>query len=33
MPHCMEVGLQAVLLVSTGKVRNEPRAELFPGVD
>jgi hypothetical protein len=33
MPHRMEVGLHAVLLVSTGEVRNEPRAELFLGVD
>jgi hypothetical protein len=33
LPHRMEVGLHAVLLVSTGKVRNEPRAELFLGID
>jgi hypothetical protein len=33
LPHRMEVGLHTVLLVSTGEVRNEPRAELFPGVD
>jgi hypothetical protein len=33
LPHCMEVGLHAVLLVSTGEVRCEPRAELFPGID
>jgi hypothetical protein len=33
LPHCVEVGLHAVLLVSTGEVRCEPRAELFPGVD
>jgi hypothetical protein len=33
LPHRMEVGLHTVLLVSTGKVHNEPRAELFPGVD
>jgi hypothetical protein len=33
LPHCMEVGLYTVMLVSTGKVRYEPRAELFPGVD
>jgi hypothetical protein len=33
LPHCMEVGLHIVLLVSTGEVRNEPRAEPFPGVD
>jgi hypothetical protein len=33
LPHCVEVGLNTVLLVSAGEVRNEPRAELFPGVD
>jgi hypothetical protein len=33
LPHRMEVGLHTVLLVSTGEVRNEPHAELFPGVD
>jgi hypothetical protein len=33
LPHRMEVGLHTVLLVSTGKVRNKPRAELFLGVD
>jgi hypothetical protein len=33
LPHRMEVGLHTVLLVSTGKVRNKPRAELFSGVD
>jgi hypothetical protein len=33
MPYCVEVGLHTVLLVSVGKVRNESRAELFPGVD
>jgi hypothetical protein len=33
LPHRMEVGLHVVLLVSTGEVRNEPHAELFPGVD
>jgi hypothetical protein len=33
LPHRMEVGLHTVLLVSTGEVRHEPRAELFPGVD
>jgi hypothetical protein len=32
-PHRMEVGLHTMLLVSTGEVRHEPRAELFPGVD
>jgi hypothetical protein len=33
LPHCKEVGLHTVLLVSTGKVRHEPRTEFFPGVD
>jgi hypothetical protein len=33
LPHRMEVGLHTVLLVSTGEVRSEPHAELFPGVD
>jgi hypothetical protein len=33
LPHRMEVGLYTVLLVSTGEVRNELRAKLFPGVD
>jgi hypothetical protein len=33
LPYRMEVGLHAVLLVSTGEVHNEPRAELFPGAD
>jgi hypothetical protein len=33
LPHRMEVGLHIVLLVSTGKVRNEPHVELFLGVD
>jgi hypothetical protein len=33
LPHCVEVGLHAVLLVSAGEVRCEPRAELFPGID
>jgi hypothetical protein len=33
LPHCMEVGFHTMLLVSTGDVRNEPCAELFPGVD
>jgi hypothetical protein len=32
LPHCVEVGLHVVLLVSAGEVRCEPRAELFPGV-
>jgi hypothetical protein len=31
LPHCVEVGLHAMLLVSTGEVRCEPCAELFPG--
>jgi hypothetical protein len=33
LPHCVEVGLHAVLLVSAGEVRCEPREELFPGID
>jgi hypothetical protein len=33
LPYRVEVGLHTMLLVSVGKVRNEPRAELFPGVD
>ena len=33
LPHCMEVCLHAMLLVSAGEVRREPRTELFPGVD
>jgi hypothetical protein len=33
LPHCMEVRLHAMLLISTGEVHCEPRAELFPGVD
>jgi hypothetical protein len=33
LPHCVEVGLHTVLLVRAGEVRNELRAELFPGVD
>jgi hypothetical protein len=33
LPYYVEVGLHTVLLVSAGEVRNEPRAELFPGVD
>jgi hypothetical protein len=33
LPHCMEVGLHAVLLVSAGEVRCEPRTELFLGID
>jgi hypothetical protein len=33
LPHCMEVSLHAMLLVSAGEVRCELCAELFPGVD
>jgi hypothetical protein len=33
LPHRMEVGLHSMLLVRTSEVRNEPRAELFLGVD
>jgi hypothetical protein len=33
LPHCVEVGLHVVLLVSTGEVRCEPCAELFLGID
>jgi hypothetical protein len=33
LPHCMEVGLHTMLLISAGKVRREPRVELFLGVD
>jgi hypothetical protein len=33
LPYCVEVGLHVVLLVSTGEVRCEPRAELFLGID
>jgi hypothetical protein len=33
LPHCMEVGLHTVLLVSTCEVRHEPRTKFFPGVD
>jgi hypothetical protein len=33
LPHCVEVGLHAVLLVSAGEVRYEPRTEILPGVD
>jgi hypothetical protein len=33
LPHCVKVGLHAVLLVSAGEVRCQPCAELFPGVD
>jgi hypothetical protein len=33
LPHCMEVSLHAMLLISAGEVCYEPRIELFPGVD
>jgi hypothetical protein len=33
LPHCMEVGLHAMLLISVGEVGNELPTELFPGVD
>jgi hypothetical protein len=33
LSHYMEVSLHAMLLISAGEVRYEPRAELFPGVD
>jgi hypothetical protein len=33
LPYNMEVGLHTMLLVSAGKVRNEPCTELFLGVD
>jgi hypothetical protein len=33
LPHCMEVSLHAMLLISTGEVYCEPRKELFLGVD
>jgi hypothetical protein len=33
LPHFMEVSLHAMLLISAGEVRCEPRAELFPGID
>jgi hypothetical protein len=33
LPHCVEVGLHTVLLVSAGEVCCEPRTELVPGVD
>jgi hypothetical protein len=32
LPHCMEVSPHAMLLISAGEVRCEPRAELFPEV-
>jgi hypothetical protein len=33
LPHCMEVCLHAMLLVSDGEVRGKPRTKLFIGVD
>jgi hypothetical protein len=33
VPYRVKVGLHTMLLVSAGEVRNEPCAELFPGVD
>jgi hypothetical protein len=33
LPHCMEMCLHSVPLVSTGEVCHEPRIELFPGAD
>jgi hypothetical protein len=33
LPYYVEVGLHTVLLVSAGEVHNEPRTELFLGVD
>jgi hypothetical protein len=33
LPHCMGVCLHAMLLISAGEVRYEPRVELFLGVD
>jgi hypothetical protein len=33
LPHCMEVSLHAMLLVSTSEVRCGPRIEFFLGVD
>jgi hypothetical protein len=32
LPHCMEVGLHTVLLVSTSEVCYEPHTEFFPGM-
>jgi hypothetical protein len=31
-PHCMEVGLHTMLLVSAGKVHGELSIDLFPGM-
>jgi hypothetical protein len=33
LPHCMDMSLHAMLLVSTGEVHCEPCTELFLGVD
>jgi hypothetical protein len=33
LPHCMEVSLHTMSLISAGEVRYELRAELFLGVD
>jgi hypothetical protein len=33
LPHCMEVGLHSMLLVSTGEVCYKSLAEFFPGVE
>jgi hypothetical protein len=33
LPHSVEVGLHAMLLIRAGKVRRELRAELSPGLD
>jgi hypothetical protein len=33
LPHCMEVSLHAMPLISAGEVHREPRVELFLGVD
>jgi hypothetical protein len=33
LPHCVEVSLHAMLLVSADEVRCEPRTKLIPGVD
>src|SRR6185312_8521580 len=33
LPHSMEVSLHTMLLVRTGEVRSEPRAELLPGLN
>jgi hypothetical protein len=33
LPHCMEMSVHTMLLVSTGEVHYEPCTELFPGVD